>query len=129
MPKTIFNLGAIVDPESGERTDDMVDYDAADLTTHGIIVGMTGSGKTGLGIIFIEEALRSGIPVLILDPKGDMTNLLLTFPDLAPSDFEPWIDESQARRDDSSVAELATQTAKRCRNRRDGCRLLPPRRA
>ncbi len=113
MPKTIFNLGAIVDPDSGERTDDMVDYDAGDLTTHGIIVGMTGSGKTGLGIIFIEEALRSGIPVLILDPKGDMTNLLLTFPDLAPSDFEPWIDESQARRDDSSVAELATQTAKR----------------
>lgn len=113
MAKTIFHLGAIVDPESGDRTDDMVDYDAGDLTTHGVIVGMTGSGKTGLGIIFIEEALRSGIPVLILDPKGDMTNLLLTFPDLAPSDFEPWIDKAQARRDDSSVAELAAQTAER----------------
>ncbi len=111
MAKTIFNLGAIVDPESGDRTDARLEYDAGDLTTHGVIVGMTGSGKTGLGIIFIEEALRSGIPVLILDPKGDMTNLLLTFPDLAPSDFEPWIDEAQARRDDLSVAESATQTA------------------
>lgn len=60
MAKTIFHLGAIVDPESGDRTDDMVDYDAGDLTTHGVTVGMTGSGKTGLGIIFIEEALRSG---------------------------------------------------------------------
>ncbi len=111
MAKTIFNLGAIVDPESGDRSADMLDYDAGDLTTHGVIVGMTGSGKTGLGIIFIEEALRSGIPVLILDPKGDMTNLLLTFPDLAPSDFEPWIDETHARRNDLSVAESAVQTA------------------
>ncbi len=111
MAKTTFTLGAVVDPESGDRTDDLIQYDAGDLTTHGVIVGMTGSGKTGLGIIFIEEALRSGLPVLILDPKGDMTNLLLTFPNLAPSDFEPWIDEGQARREDASVAELAVRTA------------------
>jgi len=111
MVKKMFTLGAIVDPVSGDRTDDLVRYDPGDLTTHGVIVGMTGSGKTGLGIIFIEEALRSGLPVLILDPKGDMTNLLLTFPDLSPADFEPWIDKAQARREDRSVAELAARTA------------------
>ena len=73
-------------------------YEAADLTTHGVIVGMTGSGKTGLAIDLLEEALLSGVPALIIDPKGDMTNLLLNFPDLAPADFRPWIDESVARR-------------------------------
>jgi DNA helicase HerA-like ATPase len=111
MAKTTFHLGGVVDPKSGDRTDDMVRYEADDLTTHGVIVGMTGSGKTGLGIIFIEEALRSGLPVLVLDPKGDMTNLALTFPDLAPSDFEPWVDAAEARREDKSVGELATGVA------------------
>jgi DNA helicase HerA-like ATPase len=111
MAKTSFHLGGVVDPESGDRTDDMVRYEADDLTTHGVIVGMTGSGKTGLGIIFIEEALRSGMPVLVLDPKGDMTNLALTFPDLAPTDFEPWVDAGQARREDTSVEDLAASTA------------------
>ena len=66
-------------------------YDASNLTTHGVIVGMTGSGKTGLGMIMLEEALVSGIPTLIIDPKGDMGNLLLTFPDLATEDFAPWV--------------------------------------
>jgi DNA helicase HerA-like ATPase len=89
----------------------MVRYDADDLTTHGVIVGMTGSGKTGLGIIFIEEALRSGLPVLVLDPKGDMTNLKLNFPDLEPADFEPWVDAAKARREDKSVSEMAAGTA------------------
>ncbi|MEE9298553.1 MAG: DUF87 domain-containing protein [Acidimicrobiia bacterium] len=112
MSKTTFMLGAVVDPESGDRTDEIVEYDAGDLTTHGVIVGMTGSGKTGLGIIFIEEALRSGLPVLVLDPKGDMTNLMLTFPDLAPADFLPWVDEAAARREDKSVDELAAETAR-----------------
>jgi DNA helicase HerA-like ATPase len=111
MAKTTFALGGIVDPASGDRTGETISYDAGDLTTHGVIVGMTGSGKTGLGIIFIEEAIRSGIPTLILDPKGDMTNLLLTFPDLAPSDFEPWVDEGEARRDGISVGDLAAKTA------------------
>jgi len=109
-----FYLGGILD-EAGERTSDRVDYDPGDLTTHGVIVGMTGSGKTGLGVIYLEEALLAGIPALILDPKGDMTNLLLTFPELRPDDFAPWIDESAARSAGVSVAEMAASTADRWR--------------
>ena len=66
--------------------------EAADLTTHGVIVGMTGSGKTGLAVVLIEEALLAGIPTLIIDPKGDLGNLLLTFPELKPDDFAPWVE-------------------------------------
>jgi hypothetical protein len=106
-----FYLGGVIDPTTGERTEDAVRYDPGDLTTHGVIVGMTGSGKTGLGIIFLEEALRAGLPALILDPKGDMTNLLLTFPNLAPGDFRPWIDEAAARRDGKTPEEAAVAAA------------------
>jgi len=106
-----FYLGGLVDAATGERTGDLVDYDPGDLTTHGVIVGMTGSGKTGLGIIYLEEALLAGIPTLILDPKGDMANLMLTFPDLLPSDFEPWVDEGEARKEGKTVGELATEKA------------------
>lgn len=108
-----FYLGGVIDPGTGERAGDAdaVRYDPSDLTTHGVIVGMTGSGKTGLGIIFLEEALRAGIPVLVLDPKGDMANLLLTFPDLAPDDFLPWVDAAEAGREGVSAAQLAQQTA------------------
>ncbi len=106
-----FFLGGVIDAVSGERTESLQEYDPGDLTTHGVIVGMTGSGKTGLGIIYLEEALRAGIPTLILDPKGDMTNLLLTFPDLAPADFEPWIDPGEARAEGKSAADLAQEKA------------------
>jgi hypothetical protein len=91
-------------------------YEAADLTTHGVIVGMTGSGKTGLAIDLLEEALLSGVPALIIDPKGDMTNLLLNFPELAPADFRPWIDESAARRQNLTADELASQVAEQWKN-------------
>ena len=106
-----FYLGGLIDPGTGKRTEGEVRYEPGDLTTHGVIVGMTGSGKTGLGIIFLEEALRAGLPALILDPKGDMTNLLLTFPELAPADFRPWIDEAAARRDGKTPDEAAAAAA------------------
>lgn len=87
--------------------------DPGDLTTHGVIVGMTGSGKTGLAIVLLEEALLAGTPVLVLDPKGDMGNLLLTFPELAPASFRPWVSESEARDAGVSLDDYAAQTAER----------------
>ena len=97
----------------GRRSDDdsVVTYEADNFTTHGVIVGMTGSGKTGLGIDLIEEALLNGVPCLIIDPKGDMGNLALRFPNLDPADFEPWVDESTAKKENKSQRELAEDTA------------------
>ena len=104
-------LGETIDAATGQRTGTPVLLDSADLTTHGVIVGMTGSGKTGLGVVLIEEARLAGIPVLAIDPKGDLGNLCLTFPGLAPADFEPWIDAGAARVQGTSVADLAAKTA------------------
>src|SRR3954451_516405 len=95
----------------GAGPDGPLVLDSADFTTHGVIVGMTGSGKTGLGIVLLEEALLAGVPALILDPKGDMGNLLLAFPDLAPGDFRPWVNEDDARAAGMSVDDFAARTA------------------
>ncbi|MCM3875018.1 MAG: DUF853 family protein [Thermoanaerobaculia bacterium] len=92
--KTGLFLGRAVDPASGKTGMEPFLLDSADLTTHGLIVGMTGSGKTALGIVLIEELLTRGIPVLAIDPKGDLGNLLLDFPGLSPAEFAPFVDPS-----------------------------------
>ena len=91
-----FYLGKRYDMETEQQTDDLVLYDSKDLTTHAVIIGMTGSGKTGLGIGVLEEAALDHIPVIAIDPKGDMGNLLLTFPNLVAEDFLPWINTRTA---------------------------------
>jgi hypothetical protein len=93
-----FYLGRPYDIETGQPEAGYLLYDSKDLTTHGVCVGMTGSGKTGLCLALLEEAAMDSIPAIIIDPKGDMANLLLTFPDLSPSDFCPWINEEDAKR-------------------------------
>jgi hypothetical protein len=95
VPAGHLYLGGTIDARSRERTGEPVLLDSSDLTTHGVIVGMTGSGKTGLGVVLLEEALLAGIPTLIVDPKGDLGNLLLTFPELRPDDFAPWVDDGE----------------------------------
>ena len=90
-------------------------YDARDLTTHGVVVGMTGSGKTGLGIALLEEAAIDGIPCIIIDPKGDLTNLLLQFPDLDPAKFEKWLNPEDAQQKGISPRQLAEQLSSRWR--------------
>ncbi len=109
----VFYLGRRFDADAGKPTADLVLYDSKDLVTHAIAVGMTGSGKTGLGVAVIEEAAIDGVPVLVIDPKGDLTNLLLTFPDLGPEDFEPWVDADGAARAGRSRQEFAAEQAAR----------------
>lgn len=106
-----FYLGAEYDLASGEYTDAVVNYDARDLTTHAICVGMTGSGKTGLCVGLLEEAAMDKVPAILIDPKGDITNLMLQFPELQPADFQTWINADDARRKGQTVEEYAEATA------------------
>ena len=107
----VFYLGREYDLAAKKSSDSMLLYDSKDLVTHAVCVGMTGSGKTGLCIGLLEEAAIDGIPAIIIDPKGDLPNLLLTFPKLAPGDFRPWINEDEARRKDMSPDDFAAQQA------------------
>jgi hypothetical protein len=109
----LFYLGRPVDAGSGEVADEPLLYDSRDLVTHAVCLGMTGSGKTGLCIALLEEAAIDGVPALVIDPKGDLTNLLLTFPDLRPQDFEPWVQEEDARRKGLDVPGYAAAEAER----------------
>jgi len=106
-----FYLGKRVDQNTSEMTDELVLYDSKDLTTHAVIIGMTGSGKTGLGIGILEEAAMDHVPVIAIDPKGDLGNLLLTFPDLAAGDFRPWINTRQATDSGQTPDEFAKAQA------------------
>jgi hypothetical protein len=107
----LFYLGKTYDLKHRKVTSDLLLYESKHLTTHAVCVGMTGSGKTGLGIGLLEEAAIDGIPVIAIDPKGDLGNLLLSFPELRPEDFLPWIDADEAGRKGQTVEQFAAQTA------------------
>ncbi len=111
-----FYLGREYDLAAREQKEGLLLYDSKDLCTHAVCVGMTGSGKTGLCISLLEEAAIDGIPALIIDPKGDLGNLMLNFPGLQPADFRPWINEDDARRKEMSADEFAAKQAELWRN-------------
>lgn len=104
----VFYLGREYDIEKNKLQENLLLYDSKDLVTHAVCVGMTGSGKTGLCLALLEEAAIDGIPAIIVDPKGDLANLLLTFPDLKKEDFLPWINEDDARKKGLSPDDFAT---------------------
>jgi hypothetical protein len=107
----VFYLGKQYDLAARTRREGLVLYDSKDLVTHAVCVGMTGSGKTGLCIGLLEEAAIDGIPAIIIDPKGDLANMLLTFPDLKGEDFRPWINEEDARKKGLDPDAFAEQQA------------------
>jgi hypothetical protein len=106
-----FYLGRGYDPETKKVQDDLILYDSKDLVTHGVVLGMTGSGKTGLCLALLEEAAMDNIPAIIIDPKGDISNLLLMFPDLDAKSFRPWINEDDAAKKGITPDEHAAKTA------------------
>lgn len=110
----VFYLGREYDARTEQLGEEIL-YDSRDLTTHAICIGMTGSGKTGLCISLLEEAAIDGIPALVIDPKGDIANLALTFPQLRGEDFAPWVDPGEAARKGKSVDEFAAATAENWR--------------
>src|SRR4051794_27925030 len=107
----VFYLGREFDPVANALKDDLVLYDSQDLTTHAVCVGMTGSGKTGLCLSLLEEAAIDGVPAIAIDPKGDIGNLLLTFPELKAADFAPWVDAGEAARKSMTTDAYAASTA------------------
>ena len=107
----VFYLGREYDPGEKKLLDNLLLYDSRDLLTHAIVVGMTGSGKTGLCINIIEEAVIDNVPVILIDPKGDLSNLLLTFPDLQAEDFLPWVNGDEASRQALSIPDFAASQA------------------
>ncbi|MDD1746127.1 MAG: DUF87 domain-containing protein [Methanomassiliicoccales archaeon] len=112
----VFYLGRNFDLASKSMQDDLLLYDSKDLVTHAVCVGMTGSGKTGLCISLLEEAALDGVPSIIIDPKGDMTNLLLTFPELRKEDFSPWINAEDAQKKGLSLEDYAAKQAENWKN-------------
>ena len=123
----VFYLGREYDPKSKALGDELL-YDSRDLTTHAVCIGMTGSGKTGLCLSLLEEAAIDGVPAIAIDPKGDIGNLLLTFPDLEAADFQPWVDTGEASRKGQSVEDFAAATAETWRKglaewNQDGARI------
>jgi hypothetical protein len=123
----VFYLGREYDPTSQALGDELL-YDSRDLTTHAVCIGMTGSGKTGLCLSLLEEAAIDGVPAIAIDPKGDIGNLLLTFPDLKAADFQPWVDKGEASRKSQSVEDFASATAETWRKglaewNQDGARI------
>src|SRR5258706_5472724 len=113
-----FYLGRPYDPAKRAAQPGLILYDSKDLVTHAVCVGMTGSGKTGLCIALLEEAALDGVPAIAIDPKGDLTNLMLTFPELRPEDFPPWINADDARAKSLSPDDYAAQQAKLCEDGR-----------
>jgi hypothetical protein len=109
-------LGREYDLDTSQPTDTPILLSARDLTTHAVCLGMTGTGKTGLGIVALEETLLQGVPCIIVDPKGDITNLALNFPNLAPGDFRPWLDEDEAARQGMTLDQFAATTAQKWRD-------------
>src|SRR6187402_2041472 len=107
----VFYLGRGYDLDARKAAGELLLYDAKDLTTHAVCVGMTGSGKTGLCLALLEEAAIDGVPAICIDPKGDLGNLLLTFPQLLPQDFAPWVDGGEAARRSMGIEQYAAQVA------------------
>lgn len=106
-----FYLGRSYDTKKKELEDELLLYDSKDLVTHGVVLGMTGSGKTGLCLTLLEEAAMDNIPAIVIDPKGDIANLMLTFPNLESKDFRPWINEDDANKKGISPDEFAQKQA------------------
>lgn len=107
-----FYLGKLFNPSLRKVEETPLQYDSKYLTTHAVCVGMTGSGKTGLGIALLEEAGLNGLPSIAIDPKGDLGNLLLTFPNLTGAEFQPWIDPAEAERKGQTPGQYADDVAK-----------------